>query len=63
MGNAIKMMIIASVVGALIGIYLTTLLNPPNNYFYFMGLFGIIGAGLANVVLLILVKTYWWVTS
>jgi len=54
------MMLVASILGASVGVYLTTAVNPLNNYFYFMALFAIIGAGLANVVLLVLVKTYKW---
>jgi len=60
MENAKTMMLAASILGALLGVYLTTSANPQNNYFYFIALFAIIGAGLANVVLLVLVKIYWW---
>jgi hypothetical protein len=60
MEDKITMMLAASILGALVGVYLTTVANPLNNYFYFMALFAIIGAGLANVVMLILVKVYVW---
>jgi uncharacterized membrane protein YeaQ/YmgE (transglycosylase-associated protein family) len=60
MEDAKTMMLVASILGALVGVYLTTAANPLNNYFYFMALFAIIGAGLANVVLLALVKIYSW---
>jgi uncharacterized membrane protein YeaQ/YmgE (transglycosylase-associated protein family) len=60
MKDAITMMLVASILGALVGVYLATVANPINNYFYFMAFFAIIGAGLANVVLLVLVKIYCW---
>ena len=60
MEDAKIMMLAASILGALVGVYLTTAVNPLNNYFYFMALFAIIGAGFANVVLLALVKIYLW---
>jgi hypothetical protein len=60
MEDAKTIMLVASILGALVGVYLTTAANPLNNYFYFMTLFAIIGAGLANVVLLALVKIYSW---
>jgi hypothetical protein len=60
MEDTITMMLAASILGALVGVYLTTMANPMNNYFYFMALFAIIAAGLANVVLLVVVKIYCW---
>ncbi len=53
-------MLLATVIGALAGVFYTTILNPIENYFYFMVLFAIVGAGIANVVLLVLVKIYRW---
>ena len=60
MEEAKTLMLIASILGASVGVFLTTVVNPLNNYFYFMALFAVIGAGLGNVVLLVLVKTYDW---
>jgi multisubunit Na+/H+ antiporter MnhC subunit len=53
-------MLIASVMGASAGIYVTSMADPLNNYFIFMALFGVIGVGVANVVLLALYKIYEW---
>ena len=53
-------MLIASVMGASAGIYVTSMADPLNNYFIFMALFGVIGVGVANVVLLALYKIYGW---
>jgi len=60
MEEAKMLMLLASILGASIGVFWTSVINPLNNYFYFMTLFAIVGAGLANVILLILVKIYDW---
>jgi hypothetical protein len=55
------MMLIASVIGALAGVYYSIVVNPLNNYFVFMALFAMVGVGVANVVLLVLYGIYEWV--
>ena len=57
------MMFIASVLGALGGVYYTTVVNPQNNFFNWIILFILIGAGIANVALLILVNSYRWLRA
>ena len=63
MQDAKFVMLAASIMGALVGVYLATVANPLENYFYFMALFAIIGAGLANVVLFVSVKIYEFIKS
>ena len=53
-------MLLASVVGASAGIYYVSILNPLNNYFLFMALFGMVGICVANLVLLALYEAYRW---
>ncbi len=63
MENPTKMMLIASLMGTLAGIYYTTAANPLNNYFIFMALFALTGVAAANIVLLILVEIYAWLRN
>jgi hypothetical protein len=51
-------MLLASIMGASVGIYYTSGVNPLNNYFIFLALFVVIGVGVGNVVLLVLYKVY-----
>ena len=53
-------MLLASILGASVGIYAVSVAAPLNNYFLFMALFVVIGVGVANVVLLVLYKVYEW---
>ena len=57
------MMLIASLMGALAGIYYTTAVNPLNNYFIFMGLFAMAGIAAAYFLLLIIFEVYGWLRS
>ena len=63
MENPKKMMLIASFMGALAGIYYATAANPLNNYLIFVALFAIVGIGAGNLVLLVLVKVYDWLRN
>ena len=54
------MMLLASVFGAVAGVFYTALLNPLNNYYIFLAIFAMIGITLANVVLLALYEAYEW---
>ncbi|MCW4011215.1 MAG: hypothetical protein NWF05_11475 [Candidatus Bathyarchaeota archaeon] len=60
MKNPKTNMLIASIIGAAIGVYYTTMLNPLNNYYMFVMLFALIGICLANVALLMLRSIYEW---
>ena len=62
MEEAKILVLLACILGGSVGVFWTTVVNPFNNYFYFMALFAIVGAGLANVVLVVLVKIYDWLT-
>jgi hypothetical protein len=56
-----KLMIIAaSFIGALVGVYYIATENPLNNSYLFMALFGMLGVAVANAVLLVGVKFYDW---
>jgi len=57
------MMVIASLMGALAGIYYTTAVNPLNSYILFMALFAMAGIAAGNLVLLIIVEVYGWLRS
>jgi hypothetical protein len=46
------MMLIASIIGAMVGIYYSIIANLLNNYFIFMALFAMAGVGAANLILL-----------
>jgi hypothetical protein len=43
---------LASFFGVLVGIYVTVAVHPENNYFYFMGLFAMLGILISNLILL-----------
>jgi hypothetical protein len=58
--KAETMMLIASIIGALVGIIFTVSINPLNNYFIFMIVFAMIGVGTALLVLVALFKVYEW---
>ena len=51
-------MLIASIMGASLGLYYSSVVNPLNDYFIFLALFAVIGVGAGNVVLLVLYKVY-----
>jgi hypothetical protein len=53
-------MLIASIMGIASGIYLSSAINPPNNYVMFMIILVLIGIILANLVLLLLVELDRW---
>jgi hypothetical protein len=53
-------MLVASMLGATAGIYFTTVVMPMYNYLIFMGIFALIGAGIANLALLAAYKVYLW---
>jgi hypothetical protein len=53
-------MLIASIMGTASGIYLSSAINPPNNYVMFTIIFALIGIILANLVLLLLVELDRW---
>lgn len=53
-------MLAASILGAIAGIYYTMVVNPLYNYFIFMGIFALIGVGIANLALLAAYKVYLW---
>jgi hypothetical protein len=56
-----KLMIIAaSFIGALVGVYYIATENPLNNSYIFMALFALVGVAVANGVLLVGVKFYDW---
>ncbi len=61
--KAETMMLYASVIGVLAGIFFSVSLNPLNNYFIFMIVFALIGVGLALFVLAALFKVYEWVNQ
>jgi hypothetical protein len=61
MANTLAVMLVASIIGALVGIYYATSLNPLNNYNVFMAFFAIIGVGIANIVLAALYRIYEWI--
>lgn len=52
MKNPEVWMAVVSIIGALAGIYFTIVVDPENNYYYFMGLFAMIGIIIGNLVLL-----------
>lgn len=54
MKNPKILMIIASIIGALAGVAFTKAVNPENNYYYFMGIFMMIGIIFGNLVLLLI---------
>jgi uncharacterized membrane protein (DUF373 family) len=60
MKNHDTLMLIASFMGALIGIYYNVAANPFNNYFIFAALFAMAGVAAANLMLLVLVELYEW---
>jgi hypothetical protein len=53
-------MLIASIMGTASGIYVSSAINPPNNYVMFMVIFALVGIILANLVLLLLVELDRW---
>jgi hypothetical protein len=57
------MMIIASFIGALAGIFFIMVAKPGYDYFIWLALFAIIGIGVGNLALLILNKTYEWIKT
>ncbi len=60
MEDAKSWMLIASIMGAASGIYVSSAINPPNNYVMFLIIFALIGIILANLVLLLLVEIDRW---
>ena len=52
MNNPKLYMILSSFLGVLAGIYVTVIAHPENNYFYFMGVFAMLGILISNIVLL-----------
>jgi hypothetical protein len=60
MEDAKSWMLIASIMGTASGIYVSSAINPPNNYFIFIIIFALIGIILANLVLLLLVEVDRW---
>jgi hypothetical protein len=61
MDNPKEMMLIASIIGAIVGIIFNARINPINNYFIFMIIFAMIGMGVALLVLIAVYKIYEWV--
>jgi hypothetical protein len=57
------MMIIASFIGALAGIFFIMVAKPVYDYFVWLTLFAIIGIGVGNLALLILYKTNEWIKT
>jgi hypothetical protein len=60
MDDSKMMLLAASFLGALIGIYYIVTVNPLDNYFVFVALFALIGVGVANAVMLVVVRVYDW---
>ncbi len=60
MEDAKSWMLIASIMGAASGIYVSSAINPPNNYVMFLIIFALIGIIMANLVLLLLVEIDRW---
>ncbi len=60
MQDAKSWMLIASIMGTAAGIYVSSAINPPNNYFMFMIIFALIGIVFANLVMLLLVELDRW---
>ena len=52
MNNPKLYMMLSSFFGVLAGVYVTVLAHPENNYFYFMGVFAMLGIIVSNLVLL-----------
>ena len=52
------MILLASIIGAAAGVFYTTQLNPLNNYYIFIAIFAMIGAAIADILLLILYEAY-----
>jgi hypothetical protein len=55
--------IVVSFFGLLAGILYTLAIDPLNNYFVFMGLFALVGVGVANVVLIVVSEVYKWLKA
>jgi hypothetical protein len=54
------MMVFASLMGAILGAYYATSLNPLNNYFGFVLFFALIGVIVANLIMLVVYEAYRW---
>jgi hypothetical protein len=63
MQNPRTMMLIASVMGVLVGFFVVAQLNPLNNFYVFVGLFAMTGVGVANLVLLVVYAVYQWLKN
>lgn len=63
MDSTKMMMLVASVFGALLGVFYVAMVNPLNNYLVIMGLFAVIGVGVSNVVLVALYRIYEWLKA
>jgi hypothetical protein len=63
MDNTKIMMLFASIMGALIGIFFVARANPIENYFVIMGVFAVIGVGVGNVVLAAVYRIYDWLKA
>ena len=57
------MMFIASVVGALVGVFYISSVGPLNNYGAFLALFALAGVGAANLVLMLVVRVFDWLKA
>ena len=61
--NTKIMMIIASIIGAFVGIYFVDITKPAMDFSYWLGAFAILGVGVGNLALLVLYKIYEWLKA
>ena len=60
MSDPQKMVLMALLIGAIVGIVFNARVNPLNNYYIFMVIFAFVGMVAALIVLVVLYNIYEW---